>query len=125
MGIWSDEFARICRPISRLTGSEWADEFRVVPPGTSPEPGKWRTSRTPYLKEPMDAATDRETEKVVLMFSSQLGKSEALLGIMGYYADQEPSPQLMLQPTVEMAEAFSKDLKAEKYTLTHFPAFKG
>lgn len=109
MWIWSKEFARVCRPISRLTGSEWADAFRVVPPGTSPEPGKWRTSRTPYLKEPMDVATDRETEKVVLMFSSQLGKSECLLGIMGYYADQEPSPQLMLQPTVEMAEAFSKE----------------
>ena len=41
--------------------------------------------------------------------SSQLGKSEMLLNIMGYYADQEPAPQLMLQPTVEMAEAFSKE----------------
>lgn len=123
MGIWSDEFARICRPISRLTGSEWADEFRVVPPGTSPEPGKWRTSRTPYLKEPMDAATDRETEKVVLMFSSQLGKSEALLGIMGYYADQEPSPQLMLQPTVEMAEAFSKERISPMFAYS--PGLKG
>ena len=43
------------------------------------------------------------------MFSSQLGKSEALLNVIGYYADQEPAPQLMLQPTVEMAEAFSKE----------------
>ena len=41
--------------------------------------------------------------------SSQLGKSEMLLNIMGYFADQEPAPQLMLQPTVEMAEAFSKE----------------
>lgn len=109
MGVWTDSFEKFCRPLSRLTGSEWADRFRVVPPGTSPEPGPWRTSRTPYLKEPMDAATDRDTEKVVLEFSSQLGKSEALLGVIGYYADQEPSPQLMLQPTVEMAEAFSKE----------------
>ena len=109
MGIWSSAFKKFCRPLSRLTGSAWADKFRVVPPGTSPEPGPWRTSRTPYLKEPMDAATDRETEYVVLEFSSQLGKSEALLGAIGYYADQEPAPQLMLQPTVEMAEAFSKE----------------
>ena len=109
MGVWGDSFAKFCRPLSRLTGSEWADKFRVVPPGTSPEPGPWRTSRTPYLKEPMDAATDRDTEFVVLEFSSQLGKSEMLLGVIGYFADQEPAPQLMLQPTVEMAEAFSKE----------------
>lgn len=57
----------------------------------------------------MDAATDRETEYVVMEFSSQIGKSEALLSVIGYYADQEPAPQLMLQPTVEMAEAFSKE----------------
>lgn len=109
MGIWSKAWAQACKPISRLTGSQWADKFRVIASGTSPESGLWRTSRTPYLKEPMDAATDRRTERVVLMFSSQTGKSEALLNIIGYFADQEPSPQLMLQPTVEMAEGFSKE----------------
>ncbi len=107
--LWSEQFSKICRPVSRLTGTEWADSKRFIPLGTSAEPGLWRTSRTPYLKEPMDAATDKTTEKVVLMFSSQVGKSEALLNVLGYYADQEPAPQLMLQPTVEMAEAFSKE----------------
>ncbi len=123
MGIWSSAFKKFCRPLSRLTGSEWADKYRVVPPGTSPEPGPWRTSRTPYLKEPMDAATDRETEKVVMEFSSQLGKSECLLGIIGYYADQEPAPQLMLQPTVEMAEAFSKERIEPMFQ--HSPGLRG
>lgn len=109
MSVWLDAFEKACKPLSRLTGSEWADKFRVIPPATSPEPGPWRTSRTPYLKEPVNAATDRETEMVILEFSSQLGKSEALLNVIGYYADQEPAAQLMLQPTVEMAEAFSKE----------------
>ena len=35
---------------------------------------------------------DRRTEIVVMCCSSQLGKSEMLLNIMGYYADQEPAP---------------------------------
>ena len=109
MSKWISSFKRVFRPRSRLTGSQWADRYRSIPPGTSPEPGEWRTSRTPYLREPMDAATDKRTEIVVLEFSSQTGKSEALLNIIGYYADQEPAPQLMLQPTVEMAEAFSKE----------------
>lgn len=102
-------FLRGFKPRPKVSGSQWADRFRYVASGTSPEPGEWRTSRTPYLREPMDAATDKRTEMVVMMFSSQVGKSEALLNIMGYYVDQEPSPQLMLQPTVEMAEAFSKE----------------
>ena len=107
--IWRKTLEKYTLPPSDLTGSEWADKCRVVPAGTSPEPGPWRTSRTPYLKEPVDAATDRQTEIVVMEFSSQLGKSEALLNVIGYFADQEPAPQLMLQPTVEMAEAFSKE----------------
>lgn len=107
--IWAETFVECCKPVSRLSGSQWADANRFIPLSTSAEPGQWRTSRTPYLKEPMDAATDKLTEKIVLMFSSQVGKTECLLNILGYYADQEPAPQLVLQPTVEMAEAFSKE----------------
>lgn len=109
MSIWGDAYRAIHRSVEKLTGSEWADANRFIPSGTSPEAGQWRTSRTPYLREPMDCATDKLTEFVVLEFSSQLGKSEALLNIIGYYADHEPAPILMLQPTVEMAEAFSKE----------------
>lgn len=109
MGIWAEAFAKVCKPRSRMAGSAWADKYRYVAPGTSPEPGQWRTKRVPYLQEPMDCATDRTTEYTVMMCSSQIGKSEFLLNIMGYYADQEPAPQLMLQPTVEAAESFSKE----------------
>ena len=121
--LWREALKKSTVPPSDLTGSEWADKYRVVPPGTSPEPGPWRTSRTPYLREPVDAATDRETEIVVMELSSQLGKSESLLNIIGYYADQEPSPQLMLQPTVEMAEAFSKERIEPMFQ--HSPGLRG
>lgn len=106
---WRRAFGRVFKPRPRLSGSAWADAYRYVPPGTSPEPGPWRTDRVPYLREPLDIATDVKTEHVVLMLSSQLGKSELLLCLLGYYADQEPSPILMLQPTLGMAEAFSKE----------------
>lgn len=107
--IYREEFCETFKTSGRLSGSQWADLYRYVAPGTSPEPGEWRTSRVPYLREPMDAATDKSTEMVVLMTSSQVGKSEALLNIMGFYVDQEPAPQLMLQPTLEAAESFSKE----------------
>ena len=102
-------FLKGFKPRSKMTGSQWADARRYVAPGTSPEPGEWRTERVPYLREPMDSMTNKRTEHVVMCCSSQIGKSEALLNVMGYYVDQEPAPMLMLQPTLEAAESFSKE----------------
>jgi phage terminase large subunit GpA-like protein len=106
---YTQAFLSAFKPRSKLKGSEWADLYRYIAPGTSPEPGEWRTSRVPYLREPMDSMTDRQTEIVVMCCSSQVGKSECLLNVLGYYVDQDPSPQLMLQPTLEAAENFSKE----------------
>ena len=43
------------------------------------------------------------------MKSAQVGWTELLLNVIGYHVDQDPSPILLIQPTLEMAEAFSKD----------------
>lgn len=120
--IYTETLRRILRPRPRISGSEWADRYRIIAPGTSPEPGPWRTSRVPYMKEPLDLATRRSVEKVVIMAASQVAKSELLMCVMGYYIDQEPSPQLMLQPTVEMAEVFSKERVDP--TIRHSPALR-
>ena len=57
----------------------------------------------------MDACADPEVREVVVMAGAQLGKSEAILNIIGYHIDNDPSPILCLQPTLEMAQSFSKD----------------
>jgi phage terminase large subunit GpA-like protein len=109
MNLFFSALNKTLKPRPRLTGSEWSDQYRFVAPGTSPEPGKWRTSRVPYMKEPLDMATSHSVEKVVIMAASQVAKSELLMNVMGYYIDQEPSSIMMIQPTVENAEAFSKE----------------
>lgn len=43
------------------------------------------------------------------MAGAQLGKTEAILNIIGYHIHHDPSPILVLQPTLDMAQAFSKD----------------
>lgn len=43
------------------------------------------------------------------MSSAQVGKTELLLNILGYHIDYDPAAMLLLQPTLEMAQAFSKD----------------
>ena len=57
----------------------------------------------------MDACSDPGIQEVVVMAGAQLGKTEAILNIVGYHIDNDPSPILVLQPTLEMAQAFSKD----------------
>ena len=58
-------------PPPPMTVSEWSDKHRRLSSKGSSEPGPWRTSRTPYLKEPMDclSVTNTDVERVVLMLS--------------------------------------------------------
>lgn len=53
--------------------------------------------------------SDRRVRRVVVKSSSQVGKSEILLNILAFFVAHDPSPVMLLQPTLEMAEAFSKD----------------
>ena len=56
----------------------------------------------------MDAVNEPGVQTIVLMKSAQVGYTEILLNLLGYYISQDPSPILMVQPTLEMAESFSK-----------------
>ena len=47
--------------------------------------------------------------RVVVAKGSQVGYTECLGNIIGFHIDQDPAPILVVQPTVEMAEAWSKD----------------
>lgn len=67
------------------------------------------TSRAPYQREIMDAISDTEVEQVVLLMASQTGKTEIFNNAVGYYIHQDPAPLMMVQPTKDMAEAWSKD----------------
>jgi phage terminase large subunit GpA-like protein len=57
----------------------------------------------------MDAVSDPLIESVVVMSSAQVGKTEVVQNVLGYHAHQDPAPMLVVMPTLEMAEAYSKD----------------
>lgn len=78
----------------------------------SAEPGRWRTNRTPYLKEPMDRFTDPLIEKIVLCFGAQLGKTETELNMIGYALDQTSFPTMMVYPTDTIAK-FASDKRVQ------------
>jgi phage terminase large subunit GpA-like protein len=99
----------IYAPPPILTVSQWADRFRRLSPEGSSEPGQWITSRAEYQRGIMDAVNDPAIETVVVMSSAQIGKTEAINNMIGYFIQQDPSPMLVIQPSEQMAEAWSKD----------------
>lgn len=103
------EVLRRAAPPPRLLPSEWANTHRVLSKRASAEPGRFRWERAPYQREWLDAMIADGVEEVVLMTASQVGKTEVLNTILGYFIDQDPSPILAVLPTVDLAEAWSKD----------------
>ena len=108
MTIISDSLSLFAPPID-MKVSEFADKYRQLSRESSAEAGRWDTSRAEYQREIMDVCCDPEIETVVWMSSSQVGKSECENNIIAHYISNNPCPILMVQPTVDMAESYSKD----------------
>ena len=67
------------RPDPNLTVSQWADRHRWLSSRASAEPGRYRTARTPYMREIMDALSPSSpAQRVVFMKAAQVGAPLAL-----------------------------------------------
>lgn len=101
--------AAAIKPDRALTVSQWSDEYRFLSSKDSSEPGRFRTARTPYLREIMDDLSNTSaTERVVFIAGAQVGKSTVGLNWLGYIMHISPGPILAVQPTVDIAKRFSK-----------------
>lgn len=101
-------FLNSVRPLPNLLISDWSDEYREIPRGNA-EPGRWKTLRTPYLKEIMDEMSPQSaTQKVVVIKGTQLGFTEVGNNIIGYYMHIDPRSIGMWLPTDALAERHAK-----------------
>jgi phage terminase large subunit GpA-like protein len=111
--ITAKELARsvlaVLAPPPKYTVSEWADARRKLSAEASAIPGSWRTRVVEYMREPMDCIGDPRVKRVVVMAAAQVAKTEIILNCVGYCIDYDPSPIMVVQPTLDMTEAFSKD----------------
>ena len=103
------EFFRGVEPDSYMSVSDWADAYRILSSKSASEPGRWRTERTPYLKEIMDCLSPRSPiQKIVFMKGAQIGGTECGNNWIGYIMHKAPGPIMAVSPTVEMAKRNSK-----------------
>lgn len=88
------------RPKAFLTVSEWAEENRILSGEGSAEPGPWKNSRTPYLREIMDCLSeDSPDKKIVFMKASQIGGTECGSNWLGYIMDHAKGPVAVVMPS--------------------------
>ncbi len=96
-------------PDPLMTVAEWADNYRILSGRAAAEAGRYRTSRTPYMREIMEnLSSSRPVERVVFMKAAQTGATEAGNNFIGFVIHQAPGPILAVQPTVELAKRNSQ-----------------
>ncbi len=86
--------------------SEWAEQNRYLPPGTTAKPGLYVSER--FQRGIMDAVCDPYVRDVTCKKSTQVGWTELLLNIVGYYIDVRPSPMMLVFVRDSDAEDKSK-----------------
>ena len=99
---------KFIKPVEKISIAEWAGKYRVLSSDVAAEAGKFKTNRAMYQNEPMNAFTDDRIQTVVLMCASQSGKSTIMENVIGRFAHIDPCAIMMIQPTVELVEDFSK-----------------
>lgn len=101
-------FLRGIKPDPIIKLSEWADQFRILPPASA-EPGPFRIARTPYNIEIMDRLSVQDpAQMIIYKKSSQVGATEMGNNWVGYSIHVAPSPFLYVMPTDAMMQSTSK-----------------
>lgn len=89
--------------------SSWADENRYIADGASPEPGRWRTSRTPYMRQIMDDVTAPNVRSIAICAGVQIAKTECLLSAIAYYMQHDPTTIMLVEPDEKLVTDIGVD----------------
>lgn len=99
---------QILKPPKKLTITQWAEKERIISGEETSSPGPWFSDRAPYTVGIMDAISDPNVEKIVMVTGAQMGKTNAgILNPIGYYITNDPCPIMVVQPTIAMGSTFS------------------
>jgi phage terminase large subunit GpA-like protein len=90
------------KPPARLNISQWTEKNRVLS-SDAEEKGPMRLRRTPYLGPIMDAFLDFDIKTVVVGKSAQIGLTEGMISVIGYYSDQRPGPAMLIMADEDTA----------------------
>ncbi|KQQ67829.1 terminase [Pseudomonas sp. Leaf127] len=107
--VYCEAYFRGLTPDPDLWVDEWSDKYMRIPRDAgAAEPGKYRTARTPYAREPMRCLSPAHPcKRVVTMVASQLMKTQIALNWIGGLIHMVPSNILTLLPSLGLAKRIS------------------
>lgn len=123
-GLWSEYEILTARPKDKLTVTQWSEQKRVLT--NAAIRGPYQASMVPVLVPIMDAFADPDVETVVLCKSAQIGGTDAMLNVLGYFIDQDPSSIMLVladEDTAiqEMSRRRAQPMFFESPELQHLP----
>lgn len=98
------------KPTEKLPVDKWADKYRRLSrKAGAKEPGPYRTSRMPYLREIMfELSPESSSQHISAIKATQLGFTDAGINWFGHTVHIDQAPMMMLLPTIDVAKRHSK-----------------
>ena len=97
------------KPVSKMTVTQWAEKYRILSRKDSNEAGRYKVSRTPLLKDVMDAlSADSPYQEIIVQKASQTGFTTAGLNWIGYTMHVDPAPMLYIMPSKDLLKKTSQ-----------------
>jgi|WetSurMetagenome_2_1015567.scaffolds.fasta_scaffold15333_4 terminase, large subunit len=98
----------ILKPPERIPPAEWTQSNRVLVQPSEIK-GPLMLKMTPYNVPILNCVQDSQVETIVICKSAQLGLTEALISMVGYYCDQEPCPVMFCMADEDTATYMSRE----------------
>lgn len=95
-------------PPSSMNVWEWAEEQLTISPRVSSSSGKYRSSLTPYVRDPLNDFQDPHIREMTLCWAAQTSKTTLETVALAYTIDQAPGPTLFVMPSKDIAQSFSE-----------------
>ena len=117
MALYLDTYSAVVKPDPNILIPDWADDkFQLAE--YSAEKGKYRISRTPFVREILyELSPQTPTQEVVVMKPTQLAGTTVSLILISFGIDTGIGDMLMMMPTEDMAKRFSKKRLAKTIEL--------
>jgi phage terminase large subunit GpA-like protein len=108
--LYNNAFNGGLKPDPELLLSEWAERNRVLPEGIAREHGQYSMDLTPFWREPLDCLSPScQIQEIAVQKGVQIAGTTMGENLVLACMDMGIGPCMMVLPTVEIAEDFSRD----------------
>lgn len=106
-------------PAAELSLCDWICNHVVLPASVSATPGKYDLEAYPFWRGVIDRAEDPETEKIVILAGTQLGKTTLAIALMLALSRLLPAPGMFAAPDRDAM----RELREKVYAIAEASGF--